>query len=1310
MRLSSCATLSLLALLVAAAPGAANAQPAHRATAGPVKHRRPAPPPVEEPPPPPQPSREIPRGLSRLRSFGDADGLHNLVVVSIAQDNSGALWLGTDDGVYRYDGERFTLYGLQDGLPSTTTQVIGIGPSGEVCAGSKRGLACWNGTGFSGTGAEGIPDTTIYTMITHRDQIWVGTEVGLFVRGKTGPFVREPHWPVTLRGPVDALWVDDQGIITGVNGAVWMREGDGPWRSRTDIGLVGDRIDSVLRDPDGAVWIRTAFHLWYLPKGAARAEDLGAGLPHAYDTYDVAVNMINGPEGKVWFATDAGVAYREDGQWRLHGHRQGFPGVRTIFIDREGTVWFGSNGLHRWRGRGLLERFDEDNSLPGKAAWSFGRDREGTLWIGTDQCLARMLDGRWQCLPGTENRFVRGFVFPPQGGVFLGGMPADLLYVDPTGVGTKLATELLLSQDQKILDLALGPEGDLWIATRAGLFRMRGAVPGPLERVTVPGVSKHAAFATLLVDGPRLWAPSTEGLVLFDGGAIRVFTTYDGFRVDAMRYMTARRDGHLCVAYGEAIGASCFLWNGREISVDRHLDTSTGLSSSKVYFLGEDSWQRLWVGTGDGVDIVTDHGPRPGVDHFTERDGLAGNDSAANAFFSDLDGSLWLGAVGGATRAHAAAYRGPPGPPRAIVRGGKLGERRIHALSRGHLETEHEHSSLTLDFGSDSLNDPDRIELQVRTLPFEEEWSAGATARQARYPSLLPGTYHAQVRARIDQGAWGEPSELNFVVHPAWWQTYWFLGFIIALVLLAIGCVFSRRQRSALQQRTRQLDEQAAARLRDLLDAVPDFIFVHRDGQFIYLNRAARTMFDVEVSPNVTEKMRARTDPRDLPKIQGLAARARDFDPGTSPEVEEIRMQAADESWRTIEMSCVRLDFGGTPAVVAVGRDISERLRLRAKLVVSDRMASLGTLAAGIAHEINNPLTYVIGNLELVAEAVAATDDEDLAGAIADATDGAERVRKIVSGLRSFSRSEEEKRVAIDVRSSLQAAIRLTGNEVRHRARMVSELSEVPQVIADDGKLTQVFINLIVNAAHAIAAGKSDENRITARSFTDASGRAVVEVSDTGSGMPPEVLARVFDPFFTTKNVGEGTGLGLSICHGIIEGIGGQISIDSTPGQGTTVRVAIPGIAATEAETSAAVAAEHVAPAQRHRVMVIDDEPLVAEMLCRTLRRDHEITVESCGKDALDRIAGGARFDAIVSDVMMPNMTGLELLEELLVVAPDQARKIIFLSGGVFSAQTRHRLDELGAPQLAKPVDTSELRSCIQRIAAGEDAMSGAAA
>jgi CheY-like chemotaxis protein len=256
-------------------------------------------------------------------------------------------------------------------------------------------------------------------------------------------------------------------------------------------------------------------------------------------------------------------------------------------------------------------------------------------------------------------------------------------------------------------------------------------------------------------------------------------------------------------------------------------------------------------------------------------------------------------------------------------------------------------------------------------------------------------------------------------------------------------------------------------------------------------------------------------------------------------------------------------------------------------------------------------------------------------------------------------------------------------------------------MIADDGRLTQVFINLIMNAVHAIPPGHRDDNTITLRTRADDEGGAIVEVKDTGAGIPAEVLQRVFDPFFTTKDVGEGTGLGLSICHGIISGLGGQITIESAPERGTVVRVVLP--AAPEAVVAAPAPAPDV-PAdpdgqRRPRVMLVDDEPLVAYTMERLLRRDCDITVALCGEDAIAHIASGVRFDAIVSDVMMPNMTGIELIEELQRLAPDQARRLVFLSGGAFTAQTREQLDKLGTLQLEKPITAKELRACVMRVA-----------
>ncbi len=1249
---------------------------------------------------------EIVRGQLRFRVFGGAERLKNLVIVSIVQDGDGFLWLATDDGVYRYDGERFSHFSISDGLVSSSITTLGVDPDGKVCVGSAQGLVCWDGARFSQASTRGLPPHAVLSTASFADRFWIGTDGGgLYVRSRGGVFAPAPGWPMPTAS-IRGLWADAAGIVAASGDRVQLSIGDGRWKTLDAIPHERDRIDGVLRDHDGALWIRTPSHMWFYPPGAAHATDLRQDLANGYDATAVSAPMVLDARG-VLVATDLGVAYREAGRWQMIDRSVGLPatGVRTLFVDREGTIWLGSTGLFQLRRRGLFERHAVGHGFPGDVAWHYARDPAGTLWAGTSQCLARAERDRWTCLPGTEGRVVRSFVFPPQGGVFLGGAPSDLLYIDPSGRAASVG-DLGRAADHNILALALRPQGDRWVATKAGLYRLRGAVPGPLEPVEIPGAPSDGRFASLVVDGDRLWTASDDGLFVYEHGTWRAFDQTAGFRSAGIAYIVIRADGRVCVAYSEAIGASCARYDGRQLSSFEHIGVAEGLGTGKIYFLGEDRQRRLWIGTGGGVDVVSE----AGVEHFEEGDGLAGDDAAANAFLSDTDGSVWLGSTGGTTHVRAQDFTGPPRPPRTTLLDGKLGELSIHRGATGALEAPHDRSALRLEFAAGSLVDATRVTYQIRLSPLETEW--GAThLREARYPSLLPGAYRFEVRARVDAGAWGPTTALAFRVLPAWWQTRWFLGLALLVGLAALGTGFTWRQRAVLRRRTRQLHAQSDTSFRALIDGMPDLISVYRDRKLVYLNEATRRFLGVDGSEASLADLDLidRVHPDDRPVLSELFRKVRQPGSAQSTEIVEIRMRSADGGIRLCEISGVLVEMGGSPTVVASGRDVTERKRLRAKLMVSDRMASLGTLAAGIAHEINNPLAYVTGNLEALAELVDAPATAGLAelrSAIDDARDGAERVRKIVQGLRSFTRSEEEaQRVAIALPGVLEAAIRMTANEVRHRAELVCELAPLPQVIADDGKLTQVFINLLINAAHAIPEGHSERNRITVRTRTDDHGRAVIEIEDTGHGIAPELQARVFDPFFTTKGVGEGTGLGLSICHGIISGLGGQISLESAPTRGTIVRVVLPAAPTLVERPEAPPAPPAIEPAapRRLRVMLVDDEPMVAQTIERLLRRDYDITIASCGHDALAQLHGGARFDAIVSDVMMPNMTGLDLFEELLRTWPDQAARVVFLSGGAFTAQTRDRLDALGIPQLEKPVTAKELRACVRRIAGEAD-------
>ena len=241
----------------------------------------------------------------------------------------------------------------------------------------------------------------------------------------------------------------------------------------------------------------------------------------------------------------------------------------------------------------------------------------------------------------------------------------------------------------------------------------------------------------------------------------------------------------------------------------------------------------------------------------------------------------------------------------------------------------------------------------------------------------------------------------------------------------------------------------------------------------------------------------------------------------------------------------------------AVGRAARQRL------ASADRMAALGTLASGIAHEINNPLTYVIANLQTLAEQLPASSDKaarDLSDIVAEALDGAQRIRKLVKQVQMVSPGQHEERLTVvPLREVLQAALALTENQIKHRARLMCDLDQDLYVRGDHERIEQLFVNLLLNAAQAIPEGRASKNeiRVSVRELPG-QGAAVVQVADSGAGIPLEVQERIFQPFFTTKPIGQGTGLGLSVCRGIVTALGGEISFESEPATGTTFRVVLP--------------------------------------------------------------------------------------------------------------------------------------------------------
>lgn len=429
---------------------------------------------------------------------------------------------------------------------------------------------------------------------------------------------------------------------------------------------------------------------------------------------------------------------------------------------------------------------------------------------------------------------------------------------------------------------------------------------------------------------------------------------------------------------------------------------------------------------------------------------------------------------------------------------------------------------------------------------------------------------------------------------------------------------------------------------------------------------------------------------------------------------------AVDTTFRHKDGSDISVNVATSPLLDPEGRhvgtlemvrDVTDRQRLQAQLMVSDRMASMGTLAAGVAHEINNPLTAVIANLGFIADGLeqgaggqaGVTSAEDLATwlqgeltePLADAREGAERVRLIVRDLKMFSRSSREEPTGlVDVEAVLESSLRMAWNEVRHRASVVKVYGLVPRVVANEARLGQVFLNLILNAAQALPDGRAESNEIRVSTRREGD-RVIIEVSDTGPGIPPDIIDRIFEAFFTTKAVGVGTGLGLAISQRIVTDMGGRLTVASAPGKGSTFRVALP---VTDQRAGDAPATVEV-PARggrRGHILVVDDEELILRSVERSLGDEHEVVAVLSAKEALALCAGGQTFDLILCDLMMPDMTGVDLHLELTRVAPEQARRMIFLTGGAFTETARQFLADAPRNHIEKPFDLDDLRATIR--------------
>jgi signal transduction histidine kinase len=381
--------------------------------------------------------------------------------------------------------------------------------------------------------------------------------------------------------------------------------------------------------------------------------------------------------------------------------------------------------------------------------------------------------------------------------------------------------------------------------------------------------------------------------------------------------------------------------------------------------------------------------------------------------------------------------------------------------------------------------------------------------------------------------------------------------------------------------------------------------------------------------------------------------------------------------------------------------DMTAERELQQRLLLAERMSAIGTLTASIIHEIKNPLTFVWNHLRSLRKS-APVLTEEAAELLEEAYDGAERIRAISNEIGILSHGGDGAEVeTVNLKQALDSAIRIAQPELQHRARVVREYEEGRIFVRGSRtRVSQVFLNLVVNAAQAIEPGDRAQNTITIRARSTEKGHVCVEVQDTGPGIPPQLLRRIFDPFVTTKPAGRGTGLGLSICRRIVHSLEGTIELQSHPGQGTVARVVLPKAARSQRPLTVpppSMSAIRRAVGGKLSILVVDDEPVIARLIQKALGQ-HDVTTASDGREAV-ALMGEKAFDVILCDLIMPEMTGMDVYRAALQRATPMNDRIVFMTGGAFTQRARDFLESVPNMRIEKPFDLGHLERTIYEAA-----------
>lgn len=1153
--------------------------------------------------------------------FDFDSGLNNLAVESIYQDREGFLWVGTQNGLFRYDGRGFTEFGKKEIEPGAFILSIHQTPDGTLWAGTTKGLYRRERGRFVPVvlpaserqrvnGKAGLAsDEAGRLYVATRDGLAIGERLGQRQEW-TFKVVSRPGSasPLDKARAVASVTVTRSGrVLFGC--AMDLCELDG--KDQVRLAAAQPSPDHgpwsfIYEDARGDLYVRSAQSLEVLRRGAARFERV-TGPP---DLRSPWVPQLGGDyEGRLLAPVFGGLAIMNGGRWQIVGKQNGLPGdsVSSVYLDREGSVWLGMNGrgLARWIGYGEWEGFSDTEGLGNETVWQVVPGADGTVWAGTGDGVYRAV------YSGSTYSFRKAPEFPSgpiiamlaarDGAIWAAPQSGHLYRRDPRSGRVRKYVIPALAREAFVIRLSEGPDGRVYAAISQHASLVVATADGRIADLPLPdGRILHGLAVTTAPDG-TIWFGAETGLYRYANGRWTRFGREDGLLDDSVRGISLGPEGEIWLIYNLPAGLTRGIPQGGRMKFV-HVTVADGLPSQLLYFAKFDMRGQLWAGSDRGVAVFDGKN----WIQYQRRDGLIWDDCNTDAFAAAPDGAVWIGTSGGLSRFRESASKPSPGAPITVLASVHLGK---HGFDPGRFaEVGYRDNTLTARFAVLRFARPSAQRYLYRLTGLSDEWKETRLS-EIQFPDLPPGKYRLEVRGFDGYRSWSEaPAVFEFRIHPPWW----------AHPLTRLSAIIS------------------------LISAV-----------MLYLRHS---------------------------RLRHLREKAQ-----LERAVEERTRQLRIEKERSERANRLKDEF-----------------------------------LANISHDIRTPMNGILGMTDLALTTELSEEQREYLETVKLSAD---RLLRLLNDILDLSKIEagymEIQNEPFSPRQTAEHAMRTVSPRAVEKNLQLSCrcAPDVPEAVrGDEHRVYQILVNLLNNAVKFTEKGSVE---LSLESEPAANGSIVLRyrVRDTGIGIPVEQQEAIFEAFrqadgSITRRFG-GTGLGLAISSKLARLMGGEIRVESQPGQGATFTVEI--LAgpcsepAVESQFEAPPAPAHKIPShssaripeRRLRILLAEDNQVnrrLVELLME--RQGHEVVSVENGRQAVEK-AAQEHFDLILMDVQMPDMDGLEATRQIRALerAVGGHKPILALTANAMRGDEEVCLKAGMDGYIPKPFEAERLLSAVSEAA-----------